>query len=47
MVTLLSQVCDGFRHPIVYAARTLKAQDPKASSTYELECLAVRLVPRT
>jgi len=38
---VLSQERNGVRQPIVYASRTLSAQEPKASSTYELECLAV------
>jgi hypothetical protein len=38
---VLSQEWDGVRQPIAYALRTLSAQVRKASSTYELECLAV------
>jgi len=38
---VLSQESDGVRQPITYASRILSAQEPKASSTYELECLAV------
>jgi hypothetical protein len=38
---VLSQDVDGFRQPIAYASRTLSVQDRKASSIYELECLAV------
>jgi hypothetical protein len=38
---VLLQECDSVRQPIAYASRTLSAQECKASSTYELECLAV------
>jgi len=38
---VLSQERNGVRQPIAYASRTLSAQELKASSTYELECLAV------
>jgi len=38
---VLSQECNGVRQPIAYASRTLSAQERKASSTYELECLTV------
>jgi hypothetical protein len=34
-------VNDEVREPIAYALRTLSAQKRKASSTYELKCLAV------
>jgi hypothetical protein len=38
---VLLQESDGVRLPIAYASRTLSPQERKASSTYELECLAV------
>ena len=38
---VLSQEVDGVRRPIAYASRSLTAQERKASSVYELECLAV------
>jgi len=38
---VLSQECDGVRQPIAYASRALSAQECKASTTCELECLAV------
>jgi len=38
---VLSQEGNGVWQLIAYASRTLSAQEPKASSTYELECLAV------
>jgi hypothetical protein len=38
---VLSQEVDGYRQCIAYASRTLIAQERKASSAYELECLAV------
>ena len=38
---VLSQEREGVRQAIAYASRTLNAQERKASSTYELECLAV------
>jgi len=39
--TVLSQERNGVRQHIAYFSRTLSAQEHKASSTYELECLAV------
>jgi transposase InsO family protein len=38
---VLSQEIDGVRLPIAHASRTHTAQERKASSVYELECLAV------
>jgi hypothetical protein len=38
---VLSQERDGVRQATTYSSRTLSAQERKASSTYELECLAV------
>jgi hypothetical protein len=38
---VLSQENDGFRQPIAFVSRTLTNQKRRASSTYELECLAV------
>jgi hypothetical protein len=38
---VLSQEIDGVRLPIACASSTLTAQERKASSVYELECLAV------
>jgi hypothetical protein len=38
---VLSQDSDGVRQPTAYASRTLSAQERKASSIYELECLAM------
>jgi len=38
---VLSQEINGVRQPVAYASRTLSAQERKASSIYELECLAV------
>jgi hypothetical protein len=38
---VVSQERDGVRQPIAYASRTLSAEERKASSTYELQCLAV------
>ena len=38
---VLSQEVDGVRQPIACASRSLSAQERKASSIYELECLAV------
>jgi hypothetical protein len=38
---VLSQEIDGCRQPIAYASRTLSTQERRASSAYELECLAV------
>ena len=39
-----SQESNGVRQPIAYASRALSAQGPKASSIYEMECLAVLFV---
>ena len=41
MGAVLSQESNGVRQPITYASRMLSAQERKALSTYELECLAV------
>jgi ribonuclease HI len=38
---VLLQEVEGVRQPIAYASRTLSAQERRASSAYELECLAV------
>ena len=38
---VLSQEIDGVRQPVSYASRTLSHEERKASSIYELECLAV------
>jgi hypothetical protein len=38
---VLSQEVDSCRQPIACASRTLTAQERKASSAYEIECLAV------
>jgi hypothetical protein len=38
---VLSQERDGVKLPVAYASRTLTPQERKASSTYELECLAM------
>jgi len=38
---VLSQDRNGVRQPMAYASGTLSAKERKASSTYELECLAV------
>jgi len=38
---VLSQEIDGVRQPVAYASRTLSHQERKASSIYELGCLAV------
>ena len=38
---VLSQERNGVRETIAYASRTLSAQERNASSTYDLECLAV------
>jgi len=38
---VLSQEIHGVRQPVAYASRTLSHHERKASSVYELECLAV------
>ena len=38
---MLLQEVDGVRQPIAYASRTLSTQERRASSAYQLECLAV------
>lgn len=38
---VLQQEVDGVRQPVAFASRTLSPQERKASSVYELECLAV------
>ena len=42
---VLSQESGGVRQSIAYVSRTLSAQERKASSTYELEYLAVIFGP--
>lgn len=41
IAAVLQQEVDGVRQPIAFASRTLTPQERKASSVYELECLAV------
>lgn len=38
---VLSQEVDGTRQPVAFASRTLSPSEKKASTVYELECLAV------
>jgi transposase InsO family protein len=38
---VIQQEVDGVRQPVAFASRTLTPQERKASSIYELECLAV------
>jgi hypothetical protein len=38
---VLLQEVEGARKAVAYASRTLSAQEMKASSAYELQCLAV------